>query len=262
MKATPNKVATVTTAGINIPRSVFFALWTLVAFPSFAGSVSLIQLPDRYGPTGKKVFAILSKPEVVEELKISPSQVSQIKEIRNIDAKAIPAVSNLLYKSERTTNFVQRMKRTEEVIKLTDSFQLEKYYSILSSGQSNRLQEILLNVCGLKNVIVDQRTADGLRLTELQLKSLKDVIGQYDLKLDPLYKRFQRQQIAGLSPGESLESRSTEVKELVHAICEAEKAREVALVAVLNNDQRKAWDDLKGMPLKINWILEDFMGVP
>jgi len=232
----------------------------MLAVNAYSSSPELpLQLLDRYGLEGKKAFAVLSKAEVQHDISLSSNQLTRIKAIRNLDAKAMPAVSNFLKKTGPATNVSQRLQRSEEVIKLADNFQLESYYAVLASSQSNRFQEIMLQVCGLKMVSSNQKLARTLDIADSQFKKFKDILARYDIELDPLYHRFQRQTIAGLSPGESLESRSSQVRASADSICAIERKREVELGTVLSNAQQEEWRRLKGVSLQIHWDYDDFM---
>jgi hypothetical protein len=240
-----------------LPAAIICAALVLNAYAG--ATLAPIQMLSRYGLEGKKAFAILSKPESQRDLALTTNQLTRIKAIRNVDARAMPSVSNLLMGTRAPGDISQRLRRSEEVLKLADSFQLENFYAVLSNGQSNRLQQIRLQVCGLRSVISNQSLAKALAVSDDQLKEFQHIVAQHDLELDPLYRRFGRQTVAGLLPGESPERRSSEVKALIDSICAIERKMEGEFGGVLSNPQQEEWKRLKGTLLEISWEYNDFM---
>lgn len=218
-----------------------------------------LSLLDRYGSQGSKVLMILSKSSVASDLKLSADQLRNIENIRTMDARSIPLVQDLLKLPNAPTNFQQRFEHATEIRRLTEMHQLTRCYSILSIQQSHRLGELLCQVVGVKTALSNPVVANKLKLTDSQLQSMQEVVERFEKTLNPVYRTFGRQKVAGLSPSETLESRSLEVENLVRTICKTERTRDTALLDILSPEQMKVWKTMKGVPLRIEWSVDDYM---
>lgn len=240
-------------------RHLFSAALMLPMTWTLSAADGQYHLLDRYGTEGRKAFAVLSKVEVQRHLVLSSNQLMRIKEIRNLEPKAVPGASNLLATTGQTMNAEQRLRRYTELNEFAERFKLGRYYSILSTEQSNRLWQIMLQVQGLKVLVSNPELAAALRVSSEQSKRLNEILTKHEGQLDSLYQRFRRQTIAGFPPGETFESRSLEVKTLIDSICASESRREKDLVVVLSADQRKGWTQMRGTLLPIWWSYDDFL---
>ena len=223
------------------------------------GADRQLHLLDRFGPPGKKTFAVLMRPEVQRDLLLSSEQIEKIVEIKSRNPKRIPAISNEIATAEPAATPEKRLQREYKIAGRIDSFREQNYYAILSAVQSNRLEQIMIQVRGLKVTLSKPLLAVVLSISPSQSNTFNQVITNYEPKLDPLYQRLHRQSLSGLSPGESLEKRSSEVTNLVDSICSIETARETELTAVLAPDQLSTWLKLKGVPLQIQWSYDNFV---
>lgn len=207
---------------------------------------------------GKEIFQIVSKPEVKADLQLTTNQLAKITAYRQQEPKDIPALTNLLSQSKASTNKEDRKKISNEIWKGVDEYQINSLFCILSASQSNRLQQIVWQVDGLKSLKHDHTLSAALGLTDEQIGQIRDVFAFYEPILSPLYQRLGRQMIAGLSADETLQGRQEQVQSLIGAVTAIEKERDCDLYRTLTLTQREMWQRLIGRSIRLHWEPELF----
>lgn len=208
-------------------------------------------LVDVHPSRAEKIIAVLARPEVQVDIHLRHDQMAQIDKMFQQPMKTIPGVSNLLDRTASGSGCADG-RNVEELFSTLDAYHLLSLSNILTAVQIQRLQEILLQVDGLKS-LRDVSFSASLELTASQKDDLKDVFGSYESLLSHLYKRLLRQQIAGLRGDETIEARNEEVRSLVRVITAIEKDRDRDLEAILTDVQKQQWSNLLGSPLNIQW---------
>jgi hypothetical protein len=206
----------------------------------------------------KKAFGIVSKPEVQNELQLTTNQVAEITACERQEPKDIPALTNLLSQSRASTNVEERKRISAQLWTQFEDRRLNCLLSLLSASQSNRFQQIVWQVDGLRSVQHDQALAVRLGLSQEQVGQVRDAIAFYEPILNPLYHRLGRQMIAGLSGDETAESRREQVESLAGALVAIEKERDRDLKRILTLSQRDLWQQLLGKPLSLHWETQAF----
>jgi hypothetical protein len=201
----------------------------------------------------QKAFRIVSKPKVQNELQLTTNQIAEITACERRQPKDISALTNLLAQSRASTNVEDRKRISGQLWAQFAEWQFNCLLSALSPAQSNRFQQIMWQVDGLKSLQHDQTLVVRLGLSQEQIGQVRDALTFYQPILDPLYRRLGRQMIAGLSGDETAESRREQVQSLVGALMAIEKERDRDIRRILELHQRDIWQQLLGRPLRLHW---------
>ncbi len=257
------------TTGIKTRKISFVLIFCLQAVIAFAddGSARRFAGLDRDAMTTK--YFLLSTTEVQTDLKLNDSQIQLLKDAMLTSTTNIPGIIELRNSREKLIETAHSEKeraeirgaRNEKVRFLIYQNWKVNLQNALSSGQSNRLDEIFLQMEGPGEILNDTNLITELHLTKGQADQMKNVTNSYHEFLFLMRGRFLSLQIQPIRKRDSGDVDS-ELDCLGRVIKEVEKDQDEGLLAVLNNDQRRAWDNLCGVPLSIDWKADYFSDVP
>ena len=242
----------------NHIHSILLVTFILFSHRSTAAEEGARLYVDFSMAQAKKIFQVVSKPEVQADLQLTTNQLAKITACRQQEPKDIPYLTNLLSQSKASKNKEDRKKISNEIWDKLDEYQLNSLFEILSVIQSNRLQQIVWQVDGLKSLKHDHILSAALGLTDEQVGQIRDVFTFYEPILSPLYQRLGRQMIAGLSADETLQGRQEQVQSLIGAVSAIEKERDRDLYRTLTLTQRETWQRLIGRSISLHWEPELF----
>ncbi len=222
---------------------------------------------DRDVVTSK--YFLLSTTGVQTDLKLNPWQIQLLKNAMLSSVTNIPGIIELRNSQEKLIETAHSEKeraeiqrsRNEKVRFLIHQNLNANLQNVLSSGQSNQLDELFLQMEGPGEILNDTDLITELHLTKGQVGQMKDVSNSYRQFLFLLRQRFLSLQIQPIRQRDSGDVDS-ELDCLGRVIKEVEKDQDEGLLAVLNNDQRRAWDNLCSAPVSINWKADYFSDVP
>jgi Spy/CpxP family protein refolding chaperone len=133
--------------------------------------------------------------------------------------------------------------------------------STLSPPQTKRLDELFLQMKGPHAILEDTNVIQELNLSKEQISQMNDDFNSDGQLLSLLRQRFLRLQIQPMRKRDRADLDS-EMKSLVRVIKEVEKDRDDGLLAVLNEEQRRSWNNLCGAPVSIDWKIDYFSDAP
>jgi hypothetical protein len=206
----------------------------------------------------QKMMAVISRTEVQKDLRLTSKQLAEIKNFRQKRPKDIPSLTNLLVEFKAATG-AEKKTIDDEISQKIDGYLQNSLSNVLLPDQSQRFQEIMLQVDGLKSLKQNQKLENLLNISNEQTGEIRDTFALYEPILTPLYRRLGRQMIAGLSGNETIRGRKEQVMSLATAITIIEKERDRDFNDILNAQQNETWKHLLGRRLQIHWPLEVFL---
>lgn len=154
-----------------------------------------------------------------------------------------------------------RREGNEKYSLLLEQYSETTLQSTLSSPQTKRLDELFLQMKGPHAILENTNVARELNLSKEQISQMNDDFNSDGQLLSLLRQRFLRLQIQPMRKRDRADLDS-EMKNLVRVIKEVEKDQDDGLLAVLNEEQRRFWDNLCGAPVSINWKMDFFSDAP
>jgi Spy/CpxP family protein refolding chaperone len=203
---------------------------------------------DLFTIPAQKLFNIISKKVVQEELNLSDKQKKLIVTLQNKSPDEIPGIS-----SEDAQYSDEIMNKEMEQY---SQYLISALYKTLTPSQTERFQQIIWQVDGLKALHADKQLQNDLNLSHKQIAEIMNSLASYDLKLTPLYRRLKREMIAGLSSDETLPGRKAKANSLAEQIILIEVKKDNDLYEILTPPQKRKWVQLQGIPIQIKWELE------
>jgi len=191
----------------------------------------------RPGGGGIDKLTLASAKPIQEELKLGEDELYFVKQL----AEVLRADSSELFKGidfrslpedERRTKFEELGKKRSSLVKEAEKDLAE----FLSEAQSKRLDEIALQIMGLR-ALANEEVAKKLKMTSEQKKGVEDARKSAD---DDRRKMFEEMRAGGGFEG---------IREKMEA---ARKKSDEKLLAVLSDDQKKQFADMKGKPFDVD----------
>lgn len=171
---------------IPVTLGTVICIFAGIQFSNHFASPRYRQILSRYGGEAEKTYIVLTKTEVQNDLQLSPNQLAQIKTVHGLDAKEIPAVSNLLDQASQM-NKLNRRRLVGQVSEVINKQRLDGYYGDLTANQSNRLRTIMFRVCGLGVLLKSHHLKTTLAVSEEQIEKLEHIATNYGPDLSLLY---------------------------------------------------------------------------
>lgn len=194
------------------------------------------------GPGGgiDKLTLVAAKP-IQEELKLGEDElffVKQLTEDFRADSRELFAGIDFrsLSDEERRTKFEEVGKKRAALVKESE----KGLAALLTAAQSKRLDEIALQLMGV-GALSNEDVAKKLKLTSDQKKGVEEAIKAAD---DDRQKMFEEMRAAGGGAG-GFEG----IREKME---EARKKSDAKVLAVLSDEQKKQFDEMKGKPSEID----------
>jgi len=223
---------------------------------------------DRDAVTCK--YFLLSTKEVQGNLKLTQQQ---IKSLESAGASSSltndPAIAEYrrlhkqLLEAAHSDEERAKIRRegNEKYSLLVNQYNEKILQSTLSPAQTNRLNELFLQMKGPHAILEDTNVIQELNLSKEQISQMNDDFNSDGQFLSLLRQRFLRLQIQPMRKRDCADLDS-EMKSLVQVIKEVEKDQDAGLLAVLNEEQRRSWNDLCGAPVSIDWKTDYFSDAP
>ena len=209
--------------------------------------------PDRRRPPRRFVTGLLL-PEQIEDqlgaewelLLLDMPAVQKELGLSDEDQDRAERLAGVLLKWQRERVQKQKMKEATDAQSKLSEESLTKVNDILTPGQSKRLKQIALQTVGTLGLGAKQ-IGSQLELTDEQKTEINTIIKN---SMTDIRHSFARGQ------GESREDFQARMEEIRKAVAE----RDAKLLAVLNEDQRKQFDELQGKPFDISALGSGFGG--
>jgi hypothetical protein len=110
-------------------------------------------------------------------------------------------------------------------------------------------------------ILDDTNVTRELNLSKEQISRMNDDWNSDGQTLSLLHQRFLRLQIQPMRKRDRADLDS-EMKGLVQVIKEIEKDRDDGILAVLNEEQHRWWNNFCGAPVSIDWKMDFFSDTP
>jgi hypothetical protein len=194
------------------------------------------------GPGGgiDKLTLASAKP-IQEELKLGEDElffVAQLTEDFRADSRELFAGIDFrsLSEEDRRAKFGELGKKRAELVKESEKGLTE----LLTEAQSKRLDEIALQLMGVR-ALANEDVAKKLKMTSDQKKGVEDASKAAD---DERRKMFEEMRAAG-GAGGGFEGMREKMEE-------SRKKSDKKMLAVLSDEQKKQFDDMKGKPFEVD----------
>jgi Spy/CpxP family protein refolding chaperone len=210
---------------------------------SFGGPFGL-NWRSSFHPTSpdlpRNLAALASHAKVREELKLTPEQITSLKEFVNEprarQSDSLPQDSNSLPAEERARLAEERKARQEALSKEARQ-KVEAVYAILSPEQKARFKQILLQVRGIE-VLDDLEVIEELALTEGQVRRFARIADEFRARYTPVF--FQARPAVGLD-----RERAARLQELRDDMRDQ-------MLALLTPEQRAKLEAMQGAKIEID----------
>jgi hypothetical protein len=194
------------------------------------------------GPGGgiDKLTLASAKP-IQEELKLGEDElffVAQLTEDFRADSRELFAGIDFrsLSEEDRRAKFGELGKKRAELVKESEKGLTE----LLTEAQSKRLDEIALQLMGVR-ALANEDVAKKLKMTSDQKKGVEDASKAAD---DERRKMFEEMRAAD-GAGGGFEGMREKMEE-------SRKKSDKKILAVLSDEQKKQFDDMKGKPFEVD----------
>lgn len=257
---------------MNLQRLLVFVLPLGMCIMSYAAE------PDvgcrRYVSFSKKhgeiEYFLLATKEVQRELQLSPDQAGALR------ATVTGSLSNAPFVQEVKSKYEKRLqdpllsapekkklklKKNHEFTEALHRYNCERIGKILTDEQKTRMDQLLLQMNGPAEIVLNKELAAKLGITHDQQSRMKDICDGYDGNVKCYYQRLMQITIQDVRHRPAVEIEK-EKKSIACVIEEIEKDRDFQLYAVLNEDQKIIWNTLAGKPLCIKWNAPEMFEVP
>jgi Spy/CpxP family protein refolding chaperone len=223
---------------------------------------------DRDAVTCK--YFLLSKKQAQDSLKLTQQQIKSLEsEWRSSSLTNDPAIAEYRRSHKQLLAAAQsdeerakiRREGNEKYSLLVKQYEETTLQSILSSAQTKRLNELFLQMKGPHAILEDTNVARELNLSKEQISRMNDDFNSDGQTLSLLRQRFLRLQIQPMRKRDRADLDS-EMKSLVQVIKEVEKDRDDGILAVLNEEQHRLWNNFCGAPVSIDWKMDFFSDTP
>lgn len=214
-------------------------------------------------------YFLLSTKQVQDSLKLTQQQIDSIKLAMSSSPTNDPAIAEYhhshkkLLKTAHSDEERAKIRRegNEKYSLLIEQYLETTLQGALSSSQTKRLDELLLQMKGPHAILENTNAIRDLKLSKAQISQLNDISNSYSQLLSLLRQRFLGLQIQPVRNRDRADLDS-EIQSLVRVIREVEKDRDVSLLAALSEEQRHSWENLRGAPVSIDWKLDCFSDTP
>src|SRR5579885_3312869 len=214
-------------------------------------------------------YFLLAVPRVQADLKLDASQIERLKSAMALSPTNIPAVAEFRRKQSQLLQKVSSDEERSHILReghVQSSRLIQQYLeaqigSVLTLSQSNRLEELYLQMRGIGVVLENTNLIKQLNITDEQMHAMTGITNDYHQILSLLQQRFLRLQIQPMRHREEADLNS-EIVCLVRVITEIEKDEDSELLEVLNENQLRAWREACGKPLSIDWKIDYFSDTP
>lgn len=192
--------------------------------PAAAGPVVRIRTGSYGGPA--KLY-LLRRPDVAKDLKLDADQKEEVTEA----IQEITRNRRDEYQKLRTLPIKDRVKKSRELSKKFTEMGNKKAKDILNEKQITRLDQIALQMQGIR-ALRNPEIVKKLKITKEQTKKFQDVQSEITKQRAQLYKDLRAGKIA-----------RAKLREKTQALT---KSLEKKTLDVLNKDQRAKFETMKG----------------
>ncbi|MEO2049906.1 MAG: hypothetical protein ABGX16_25380 [Pirellulales bacterium] len=199
---------------------------------------------DRFGRGGMDAASLLRNEQVQTELKLSESQLAELKTF----AEKARDQARELFSGLRDLSEDERRAKFEEMRSKRDELQAEaqkQLAKVLNETQVKRLDEITLQVRGIA-ALSDSKISGKLSLSDEQQKSIKDVLESQ--------REMQREMYGSMRELRDLdrEARTAKFDELRKKGKELTKEAKAAVLELLSKEQLASFEAMQGKPFELD----------
>jgi hypothetical protein len=214
-------------------------------------------------------YFLLAVPSVQANLKLDHGQIERFKSAIASPPTNIPAVAELHRRQNQQLQKVSSDKERSDILRKGNS-QISQLInqnleaqisSLLTFSQSNRLEELFLQMRGISVILENTILIKKLNISDEQMHAITGITNDHHEILSLLRQRFIRLQVQPTRNREDGDWRS-EIICLVRVIKEIEKDEDSEILDILNQKQLQTWNELCGEPLSIDWKVDYFSDVP
>lgn len=215
-------------------------------------------------------YFLFSTKEVQGDLKLTQQQIKSLESVwLSSSLTNDPAVVEYRRSHKQLLAAAQsdeerakiRREGNESYSLLVNQYIKKILQSTLSSPQTKRLDEIFLQMKGPHAILEDTNVIQELNLSKKQISQMNYDPNSDGQLLSLLRHRFLDLQIQPTRNRDRADLDS-EIQSLVRVIKEVEKDQDAGLLAVLNEEQLRSWNDLCGAPVSIDWKTDYFSDTP
>lgn len=218
-----------------------------------------------------RAFSLVGRKEVQKDLALTMEQVGRLKRTWRIAKQDVPGLESLSTSFKKL--IADPMLSDHDRGKLGQSYtsgtlifyrtyERQELSQTLTTRQMQRLRELLIQMRGPMILTEDASLARAVHLSDERINDMKEAIQLDVTTLDGFRKRLRRAMIAGVSANETIQDRDRRVRLLYGVILAVEKSQDEQLLSSLTPEQRGLWTASGGMPLSIDWPLENLLQDP
>jgi hypothetical protein len=212
-------------------------------------------------------FRLLDRSEVQRDLALTTSQIAALSKCWHAGKEEVPGLPEMTRKhheelsqidsnDHRRVEIIQRHNKEYFVILATH--QSNSMAEILTSNQTVRLTQLLVQMRGPIIIIYDRDIQQTLQITPNQEENIKRSLNYYSPTFSEMIRRYGRQQVNGIVR-DTREEREQELDALALATTALLKDRDGDILLNLSEEQRKKFSELEGKPLAIDWPKHDMV---
>jgi Spy/CpxP family protein refolding chaperone len=189
------------------------------------------------GGFGGKLFLLTGK-DIQKDLKLSDEQITKAKEMSDKQAAERKELfGNIKDKEERRTKF-------KEMTEAADKFVEE----LLKPDQLKRLDQLQVQQGGAMALLYNPKISDKLDLSQDQREKIEEIFKEAGPKFKEIFQGF-------------FEASKEEKEAAQQKMADLQKSLLADAIKILNDDQKKTYDGLRGEPFTGKFPQPNFFGM-
>lgn len=212
-------------------------------------------------------FRLLDRFEVQRDLALTTNQIAALSKCWHAGKDEVPGLpewtrarheelSQIDSNDHRRVEIIQR--HNKEYFAILATHQSNSVAEILTSNQTLRLTQLLVQMRGPIIIIFDRGIQETLQITPHQEENIRRSLNYYSPTFSEMIRRYGRQQVNGIVR-DTREEREQELDALTLAITALLKDRDRDILLNLSEEQRETFSTLEGKPLAIDWPKHDMV---
>jgi Spy/CpxP family protein refolding chaperone len=188
-----------------------------------AGSASAQGKKGKFGKGGFGPFGLLMNADVQKDLKLTDEQITKIKELSDKQAAAFKELFGIQDKEERGKKFKEMNEANKKAID-----------DVLQPEQTKRLEQLQLQQGGA-GALLRSKIKEKLDLTQDQVEKIQQLLKDAGPKFKEAFEGF-------------FEASKEEKEATMKKVAEVSKSLLADALKILNDDQKKAFEEMRGAP--------------
>jgi len=196
----------------------------LAAVLVLAGSASAQGKKGKFGKGGGGPFGLLMNADVQKDLKLTDDQITKIKELSEKQGAAFKELGTIEDKEERGR---KRKELFEANKKAMDD--------VLQPDQTKRLEQLQIQQGGAMAILYNPKVKEKLDLTQDQVEKVQQILKESGPKFKEAFDGF-------------FEASKEDKEATMKKVAELNKSLLADAMKILNDDQKKAFEEMRGAP--------------